>query len=171
MELVLFKCAGVSLVGARALSVSIFGLTLLAIYRLLEMWGGTRRRIAPALTVLMLATSGFCFVFTRLAVLEPLLVLLTVLALIAATPKRAGLERHWGRLWDGGLAAEEFDLSLGFGAGCAAGPLCANEDDGRVSASGDRLDPAGRERNATKAVVRAGAGAAVSTALLWGGYY
>ena len=41
--------------------------------------------LAPAIAVLLLAVSPFCFVFTRLAILEPLLVLLTLLALLATS--------------------------------------------------------------------------------------
>ncbi|MDP9038125.1 MAG: hypothetical protein M3O02_02480 [Acidobacteriota bacterium] len=93
LELLLFRITGVSLTAARALSVTVFALTLGALYGLLRLWGRPsrwqgRRSLAPTLTVVLLAVSPFCFVFTRLAILEPLLVLLTVLALIAAT--RAG---------------------------------------------------------------------------------
>ena len=41
--------------------------------------------LAPAMGVLLLAVSPFCFVFTRLAIIEPLLILLTLLALHAAS--------------------------------------------------------------------------------------
>ncbi|GAC1420104.1 MAG: hypothetical protein NVSMB62_13740 [Acidobacteriaceae bacterium] len=104
LELILFRFTGVSLAAARALSVGIFGLSLLALYVLVRMWSGPSRwlrvgSIAPALTVCLLAVSPFCFVFVRLAILEPLLVLVTVLALIAATlAGRAAVadpERGW----------------------------------------------------------------------------
>jgi 4-amino-4-deoxy-L-arabinose transferase-like glycosyltransferase len=114
LELVLFRFTGVSMVAARALSVASFGLTLVACYRLLRMWGERRGRLAPGVAALMLLASSFCFVFTRLAILEPLLVFLTVMALIAAT--RAGRaqcefgaagwipDRKAG-LWSAGLGA------------------------------------------------------------------
>jgi hypothetical protein len=49
--------------------------------------------LAPAIAVLLLAVSPFCYVFSRLAILEPMLILLTLLALLAASyaaePERA----------------------------------------------------------------------------------
>src|SRR5262249_6662519 len=48
-------------------------------------WGESRRSLAPAIAVLLLAVSPFCYVFTRLAILEPMLILLTVLSLLAAS--------------------------------------------------------------------------------------
>lgn len=112
LELVLFRFTGVSLVAARALSVSVFGGILLAVYGLLRLWrnpglgsgqvwrGAGNAPLAPAVAVLLLATSNFCFVFTRLAILEPLLVLLMLLSLIAATfagraaASRRGMHGH-----------------------------------------------------------------------------
>ena len=44
-----------------------------------------QRTLAPAIGVLLLAVSPFCFAFTRIAILEPLLIFLTLLALIAAS--------------------------------------------------------------------------------------
>ena len=94
----LFKVTGVSLVAARALSVSVFGGILAAAYFLVQrsspsndLRGKKKGSIAPVAGVAMLAVSPFCFVFTRLAILEPLLVLLTLLALLAASS--AGSEK------------------------------------------------------------------------------
>ena len=123
MELVLFRFTGVSLVAARALSVSIFGGILIAIYGLLRLWRipardqkSARSRavsLAPAIAVALLATSNFCFAFTRLAILEPLLVLLTLLSLIVATlagraaalrPRMHGDSRpRWAYVWSAAL--------------------------------------------------------------------
>jgi hypothetical protein len=93
LEAALFRFTGVSLTAARALSVATFGLILLSSYLLLR-----RSRhispvyphpagisLAPAIAVLLLAVSPFCYAFTRLAILEPLLVLLALLALLAAS--------------------------------------------------------------------------------------
>ncbi len=41
--------------------------------------------LAPAIATLLLAVSPFCYVFTRMAILEPLLILLTLLALLTAS--------------------------------------------------------------------------------------
>ncbi len=95
LEGALFRFTGVSLVAARALTVAIFGLILLVSYFLLRRWRdispesprGTAA-LAPATAVLLLAVSPFCYVFTRIAILEPLLILLTLLALLAASYAR-----------------------------------------------------------------------------------
>jgi hypothetical protein len=101
LEGALFRFTGVSLVAARALTVSIFGLILLASYLLLRRWRDISTNsprgiaaVAPATAVLLLAVSPFCYVFTRIAILEPLLILFTLLALLAASyvrPMEKGL--------------------------------------------------------------------------------
>jgi hypothetical protein len=91
LEAALFRFSGVNLIAARALTVAIFGLILVASYFLLRRWqllsSGERSEtsLAPAIGVLLLAISPFCYVFTRMAILEPLLILLTLLALLAAS--------------------------------------------------------------------------------------
>jgi hypothetical protein len=93
LEAVLFRFTGVSLTAARGLTVAIFGLILAASFLLLSRWQNLAaptgqkpaRSLAPAIAVLLLAVSPFCFVFTRMAILEPLLILLTLLALLAAS--------------------------------------------------------------------------------------
>jgi 4-amino-4-deoxy-L-arabinose transferase-like glycosyltransferase len=98
LESVVFRFTGVNLIAARALTVTIFTLILLSSFLLLRRWqnifrDGEAKRIslAPAIAVLLLAVSPFCYVFTRMAILEPLLILLTLLALLAAS--YATLER------------------------------------------------------------------------------
>jgi hypothetical protein len=98
LEWVLFSFTGVSLIAARALSVSVFGATLLVAYLLVRrcsLAGRSGARVgsavAPAAVVALLAVSPFCYAFTRLAILEPLLVLLGMLALLAATSRRRWL--------------------------------------------------------------------------------
>jgi hypothetical protein len=93
LEAALFRFTGVSLTAARGLTVAIFGLILAASYLLLRRWHhlatpagqAPQRNLAPAIAVLLLAVSPFCYVFTRMAILEPLLILLTLLALLAAS--------------------------------------------------------------------------------------
>lgn len=92
LEGVVFYFTGVNVIAVRALTVGIFGLILLCSYLLLRRWrgltsadGGSSISIAPAVAVLLLAVSPFCYVFTRMAILEPLLILLTLMALIAAS--------------------------------------------------------------------------------------
>jgi 4-amino-4-deoxy-L-arabinose transferase-like glycosyltransferase len=111
LELILFRFTGVSLAAARALSVTIFGLIMVTTYGLLRLWRnpglgsgrvwrGEAVPLAPATAAVLLGASPFCFVFTRLAILEPLLILLSLLALVAATyagraaASRAGVAGH-----------------------------------------------------------------------------
>jgi len=93
IESVVFRFTGVSLVAARALTVGIFALILLACWLLLQRWQrlsapvGEERSISltPTVAVLLLAVSPFCYAFSRLAILEPILILLTLLAFLAAS--------------------------------------------------------------------------------------
>jgi 4-amino-4-deoxy-L-arabinose transferase-like glycosyltransferase len=91
LEAALFRFTGVNLAAARALTVAIFACILLTSYLLLRRWqflsSGRKTEIslAPAIAVLLLAVSPFCYVFTRIAILEPLLILFTLLALLAAS--------------------------------------------------------------------------------------
>ena len=101
LELILFHITGVSLVAARALTVAIFGLILVATHLLLRRWASDRaehsaasgplatRPLAPAIAVLLLAASPFYFAFSRLAILEPLMLLLALTGLLLA--QRAGV--------------------------------------------------------------------------------
>jgi hypothetical protein len=113
LEAALFRFTGVNLTAARALSVAIFTLILLATYLLLRRSqvfytpaGLAREKppvsLAPAVAVLLLAVSPFCYAFTRMAILEPLLILLTLFALLAAsyaTPaQKTGKTPLWTRL-------------------------------------------------------------------------
>jgi hypothetical protein len=96
VEAALFRFTGVNLIAARALTVAIFAVILVASYLLLRRWqllSSGKKTLAPAIAVLLLAVSPFCYVFTRIAILEPLLILLTLLALLAAsyaTPPEQG---------------------------------------------------------------------------------
>ncbi len=96
LEAAAFRIFGVGVVPARALTVTVFGLILLCSYRLLWQWKARPMPLAPAVAVLLLATSPFCFAFMRMAVLEPLLILLMLLALLAASavdPRATGWRR------------------------------------------------------------------------------
>ena len=91
LEAVLFRFTGVSLAAARALTVAIFACILFTSYLLLRRWQllssaeKSETSLAPAIAVLLLAVSPFCYVFSRMAILEPLLILFTLLALLAAS--------------------------------------------------------------------------------------
>lgn len=90
IEMAVFRVTGVSLVAARALTVVVFGLILVCCYGLIRRWSfaakaDAGRSLGAAIAVVLLAVSPFCFVFVRLAILEPLLILLTLAAMLAAT--------------------------------------------------------------------------------------
>ncbi len=89
LEAAVFRFTGVSLAAARALAVVVFGVTLLALWRLLARFETAadreRRSLAAPLAVLFLAVSPFVYAFEREAILEPLLAALAVLALLAAS--------------------------------------------------------------------------------------
>jgi hypothetical protein len=92
LEFLLFTVTGVSLAAARALAVSVFGGILVAAYLLVQRCGAAqapfvqgRVSLAPAAAVVLLAVSPFCYAFTRLAILEPPLILFTLLALLVAS--------------------------------------------------------------------------------------
>ncbi len=78
LESLIFCFTGVSLQSARALTVGIFAAILLVSYLLLRRWyslrqsdsGRYRFSSAPAIAVLLLAVSPFCFAFSRLAILN-----------------------------------------------------------------------------------------------------
>ena len=89
LELIAFRLFGVSAVVARAFTLCIFFVSLAAAWSLLERH--TRQRtghsgppLAAAFALLMLCTSPYIYVLERMAILEPLLVCLTLLALLAA---------------------------------------------------------------------------------------
>ncbi len=90
VESVIFRFTGVSVVAARALSVGIFGLILVCVYLFVRRGQNLASEsrhtpsLAPAIAVLLLAVSPFCYAFSRLAILEPMLILLTLLALLAS---------------------------------------------------------------------------------------
>jgi hypothetical protein len=110
LEMVVFGVTGVSVVAARALTVTVFGLILVCGYGLIRRWcdgrAGEGRGLAEggSLAVLLLAVNPFCFVFSRLAILEPLLILLTLVALMVASAAGVASASAWGGM---GTAVEQ----------------------------------------------------------------
>ena len=93
VELLVFRFTGVSVVAARALTVCVFGLTLITLYVLIERHtrprtSGSGQPLAAAIAVLFLCTSPLLYVFERMAILEPLLIALMALALLVASTMR-----------------------------------------------------------------------------------
>lgn len=104
-ESAVFRFTGVNVIAARGLAVAIFGLILLSVYLLVRRWQQLQRpaegrSLAPAVAVLLLALSPFCYAFSRMAILEPMLILLTLLALLCASyvPEENPFARSGNRL-------------------------------------------------------------------------
>lgn len=88
LELIVFRFTGVSPTAARAITVCIFGLTLVAFYVILQraaraLYPGSTPLAGP-LCIFFLCLSPYIYVFERMAILEPLLIALAALALIVA---------------------------------------------------------------------------------------
>jgi hypothetical protein len=101
LESLLFRFTGVSLIAVRALTVAVFGGILLAAWFLIARSSPLRPRtsLAGSVAVLLLAANPFCFVFTRIAILEPLLILLLLFALLAAQQARLPLTSPAASSW------------------------------------------------------------------------
>jgi 4-amino-4-deoxy-L-arabinose transferase-like glycosyltransferase len=80
-----FKLTGVGMVAARTLALLVYLGSLAVFYFLL---GQYRRGLMPAVAVALMAINPFCYAFDRLAILEPLLVLLLMLGLWFASKIR-----------------------------------------------------------------------------------
>jgi hypothetical protein len=90
LELVWFKFSGVSPSAARALTLVVFGVTLATLYRLIARHTHAHSAalgpsLAAPLAVFLLCASPLLYVFERMAILEPLLIALTALALLTAS--------------------------------------------------------------------------------------
>src|SRR5665213_156939 len=88
LEFLLFRITGVSLTAARALTLCVFGLTLATTCLLFERHRTPEpkgRTLTAPLAMLLLCTSPFLYAFDRTAIIEPLLICLTLLALLAAS--------------------------------------------------------------------------------------
>ncbi|HEY4008605.1 MAG TPA: hypothetical protein VGM11_00520 [Acidobacteriaceae bacterium] len=89
LELLVFKFTGVSPSAARALTLCVFAVTLVALYILLQRAARALQPnatpLAGPLCVLFLCLSPYIYVFERMAILEPLLIALTAIALLVAS--------------------------------------------------------------------------------------
>ncbi len=83
---------GAGMVAARALTVALFGGSLLLLYLLLRRVTG---ELVAALAVTLVVVNPYCFSFDRLAILEPLVVFLFLLAMWVATMRPDG---QWNTL-------------------------------------------------------------------------
>jgi hypothetical protein len=90
IELLVFKFTGVSVSAARALTLGVFGFTLVILYLLIQRHmrphsSDSGKSLAAPMAVFFLCTSPFLYVFERIAILEPLLIALTASALLIAS--------------------------------------------------------------------------------------
>lgn len=85
-----FALTGVGMVAARVLTVLIFGAGNVLLYALLRPLTG---RVLAAMAVLLTLSNPFCYGFDRLAIAEPLVVLLFLLALWVAAARAAADNR------------------------------------------------------------------------------
>ena len=90
LEAAVFRFTGVSVVAARALTLCVFATMLAGVYALLDRFPRVGSRpgdlsLAAPLALFFFCVSPFFYVFERMAILEPLLATLTVLALLTAS--------------------------------------------------------------------------------------
>jgi 4-amino-4-deoxy-L-arabinose transferase-like glycosyltransferase len=90
---IVFHFTGVSLVAARALNVAISIATLGVVYFLVRSYAGVKAETPAILAVLLLSASPFAFVFSRLAILDSLVIFEFCLALLIAS--RASVRHIW----------------------------------------------------------------------------
>src|SRR6185312_12546426 len=95
LEYLVFRFTGASLTAARALTVCIFGLTLYISWLLLRRHRTSGTALAAPLAMFLLCTSPFLYAFNRTAIIEPLLICLTLLALLAASTLNARPSGPW----------------------------------------------------------------------------
>jgi 4-amino-4-deoxy-L-arabinose transferase-like glycosyltransferase len=89
-----FEVTGVSMAAARALTMVLYGVSLVLLYRLM-LRALPGRYVAAGAAVLLTVVNPFCYAFDRLAVLEPVTVFWMMLALWLAGETKRG---HWWRL-------------------------------------------------------------------------
>lgn len=110
LEGMLFSVTGVGVVPARSLAVAVFVGIVVAVYVLMRRRGtgdepALVAQLSPAVAVAMLSVSPFLYAFGRMAILEPMLILLTLMAMwLAWTPFPEGI-RSWVRLIGLGVLA------------------------------------------------------------------
>ena len=98
LEALVFRFTGVGIVAARALAVALFGGIIISGYHLVRAvlpFGALSkevREVFAAAAAVLLAASSFLFAFSRMAILEPLLVLWLLLALLLASTLRGGMK-------------------------------------------------------------------------------
>src|SRR6202789_2694176 len=100
IELMVFRFTGVSVTAARALTLCVFGFTLVTLYLLIQRHTRPRRNdsgqpLAAPIAVFSLCASPLLYVFERMAILEPLLIALTALGLLTASMMRPIHRRGW----------------------------------------------------------------------------
>ncbi len=172
LEAVLFRFTGVGIVAARTLTVVVFGGILLGSFALLRGAGRARGdtvrsareqplpsvALCAATAVLLMAVSPYFYVFSRMAVLEPLLVLLMLDALLLA--RRVAMQpRRWQRT----SLQVAIGVTVALMIGTKTTAIALVPAIAYMLASACGWHP--------RSVARAFAVAGGTTALLWGVYY
>ena len=93
LEWVIFRFTGVSLVAARLLVLAVFAANLILAYKIVRTQAA---RWAAMLAVTLLAANAFLYAFSRLAILEPLLVMFLLGSWLLALqlPRAIGVRRN-----------------------------------------------------------------------------
>lgn len=89
----LFAFAGVSMAAARVLTMLLYGVSLLLLYKLVRR---EQTALVASLAVLVTVVNPFCYAFNRLAVLEPVTVFWLMLSLWLAT--KVGGRQSWKQI-------------------------------------------------------------------------
>lgn len=106
LEGMLFGLTGVGIIPARALTVTVFVGIVIVIDLLMRRRPCAQREdskpgavvlLAPAIAALVLSVNPFLYAFSRMAILEPLLILLTLLAMLLAWSSEWKGWREWLR--------------------------------------------------------------------------
>ncbi len=165
LEAMLFRFTGVGIVAARALTVVVFigiavGGAALLRKRLptgepLSRWSLV---LAAAAAALLMSVSPYFFVFSRMAVLEPLLVLLMLMALLTAAHVRPGAP--W---WHNVAREVVLGVLLALMIGTKTTAIALVPAIAYLLADACRWKP--------RAMLRAAIVAGGTTVLLWGTYY
>ncbi len=165
LEALLFRFTGVGIVAARALTVVVFiGIVTCGVLLLrrrlpaVEPLSRWNLALCAAAAALLMAVSPYFFVFSRMAVLEPLLVLLMLLALLTASQVRPSSPRLHN-------IAREVTLGvlLALMIGTKTTAIALVPAIAYLLADACRWQP--------RAMLRAAAIAGGTTLLLWGCYY
>lgn len=156
MESAVFHFTGVGLIPARVLVLCVFGVNLLLTYFLVRRFSSG---LSAALAAFLIATSSFSYAFSRLAILEPAVTMLFLLAMLVAS--LATPRRWWTWVLVGALAPA---IVLTKTTGTCLLPAVA-------VLFCWRMWPRDKRASSWLAFVGAAVVGAISAAVIWGAYF